>query len=64
MQMVRELSNTLNRKTKKIFLDLKFHDIPNTVTSAVFASLKYETDMVNMHTQGGPEMMSGVVGGR
>lgn len=60
--MVRELSNTLNRKTKKIFLDLKFHDIPNTVTSAVFASLKYETDMVNMHTQGGPEMMSGVVG--
>jgi len=51
----------LKSKDKKIFLDLKFHDIPNTVTSAVFASLKYETDMVNMHTQGGPEMMGNVV---
>lgn len=50
----------LKEQDKKIFLDLKFHDIPNTVTGAVFASLKYETDMVNMHTQGGPEMMAGV----
>ena len=47
----------LKTEDKKIFLDLKFHDIPNTVASAVMASLKYETDMVNMHTQGGPEMM-------
>jgi len=51
----------LKKMDKKIFLDLKFHDIPNTVNSAVMASLKYETDMVNMHTQGGPEMMSTVV---
>jgi orotidine-5'-phosphate decarboxylase len=47
----------LKLMNKKIFLDLKFHDIPNTVTSAVMAALKYETDMVNMHTQGGAEMM-------
>jgi len=51
----------LKSKEKKIFLDLKFHDIPNTVTSAVKAALKYETDMVNMHTQGGEEMMSTTV---
>jgi orotidine-5'-phosphate decarboxylase len=51
----------LKNKEKKIFLDLKFHDIPNTVTNAVLASLKYETDMVNMHTQGGPEMMKTTV---
>lgn len=51
----------LKNKNKHIFLDLKFHDIPNTVTNAVMASLKYETDMVNMHTQGGPEMMRSTV---
>lgn len=50
----------LKGKNKKIFLDLKFHDIPNTVVSAVLASLNYETDMVNMHTQGGLEMMKSV----
>lgn len=47
----------LKLQNKKIFLDLKFHDIPNTVTKAVLSSLKYETDMINMHTQGGTEMM-------
>lgn len=51
----------LKQQNKKIFLDLKFHDIPTTVTNAVLASLKYETDMVNMHTQGGPEMMKTTV---
>ncbi|PLX68303.1 MAG: orotidine-5'-phosphate decarboxylase [Denitrovibrio sp.] len=51
----------LKNENKKIFLDLKFHDIPNTVTKAVLTSLKYETDMVNMHTQGGPEMMKTTV---
>jgi len=51
----------LKSKEKKIFLDLKFHDISNTVQKAVLASLKYETDMVNMHTQGGLEMMRTVV---
>lgn len=51
----------LKGQEKKIFLDLKFHDIPNTVTKSVLASLKYETDMVNMHVQGGPEMMQTTV---
>jgi orotidine-5'-phosphate decarboxylase len=51
----------LKNQNKKIFLDLKFHDISNTVQKAVLASLKYETDMVNIHTQGGYEMMKSVV---
>lgn len=57
----RNIIEYLKKKDKKIFLDLKFHDIPNTVVSAVLASLQYETDMVNMHTQGGGEMMASVV---
>jgi len=41
----------------KIFLDLKFHDIPNTVAavSRVVASLG--VDILNLHASGGPEMM-------
>ena len=56
----RTIIEYLKKQNKKIFLDLKFHDIPNTVVSAVLASLNYETDMVNMHTQGGTEMMHAV----
>lgn len=56
----RSIIEYLKKKDKKIFLDLKFHDISNTVVSAVLASLQYETDMVNMHTQGGGDMMATV----
>ncbi|MEF3254489.1 MAG: orotidine-5'-phosphate decarboxylase [Deferribacterales bacterium] len=56
-----KLINYLNNLGKKIFLDLKFHDIPNTVASASVASLKYNIDIINLHTQGGFEMMSQTV---
>lgn len=56
-----KLLNYIKEQDKKIFLDLKFHDIPNTVSSATVASLKYNIDIVNMHTQGGIEMMSNTV---
>ncbi|MDG5815006.1 orotidine-5'-phosphate decarboxylase [Chitinispirillales bacterium ANBcel5] len=42
---------------RKIFLDLKFHDIPNTVAKAVASACDLKIDYLTIHTQGGIEMM-------
>ena len=53
-EVVRKLKETGG----KIFLDLKFHDIPNTVAKAVQSAIDMGVDMLTVHTSGGSEMLS------
>ena len=48
----------LKKKRKKIFLDLKFHDIPNTVAEACREATRHGVDLLTLHASGGKEMMA------
>jgi orotidine-5'-phosphate decarboxylase len=52
-EFVRELVN----QGEEIFLDLKFHDIPNTVAAAAVAVTRLGVSIFNVHAAGGREMM-------
>ena len=49
----------LREEGKRIFLDLKFHDIPRTVEHAVQSVLKYRPDLLTIHASGGQAMVAG-----
>ena len=56
-QGVRQVSGT----GMPVFIDLKFHDIPNTVGGAIRAALPLKPSIINVHAQGGTAMMEAAV---
>lgn len=53
----------IKRRGHKIFLDLKLHDIPNTVKRSMAVLSKLDVDMCNLHAAGGSAMMKAAVEG-
>ncbi len=55
--------NKIKSRGHKIFLDLKLHDIPNTVKQAMKGLAKLDVDLVNVHAAGGKKMMEEALAG-
>lgn len=58
-----EIVSAIKGRGHKIFLDLKLHDIPNTVRKAMRVLAQLEVDMVNVHAAGTIEMMRAALEG-
>lgn len=58
-----EIVREIKRRGHKIFLDLKLHDIPNTVKKAMAVLSRLDVDMCNLHAAGTVAMMEAAVEG-
>lgn len=52
-----DIVHYLKKEQKQVFLDLKLHDIPNTVAQGLCSLLPLRADILNLHAMGGYEMM-------
>jgi len=51
----------LEARKKRIFLDLKFHDIPNTVTGACRSAVRHNVDLLTLYATAGKQALQGAV---
>lgn len=58
-----DILREIKARGHKIFLDLKLHDIPNTVKKSMAVLAKLDVDMVNVHAAGASEMMHAALEG-
>lgn len=58
-----DIVRELKRRGHRIFLDLKLHDIPNTVKKAMAVLSKLDVDIVNLHAAGASAMMQAAIEG-
>lgn len=52
---------SIHKKGAGVFLDLKFFDIPNTVSNAVIQAVRLKVEMLTLHISGGEEMIAAAV---
>jgi orotidine-5'-phosphate decarboxylase len=59
-----QVVNELVSRGKRVFLDLKLHDIPNTVAGSVAAASDLGVDLLTLHASGGPRMLEAAAAAR